>query len=1011
MNTCSPVHPAPLIKWFLLFLILLLFLVLAPSVYGTIVDDEVFWTAAESPYLITETVVVLEGGHLHIGPGVEVRFGEFPAGTPGTMRVHAGGMLTIGGTAESPVLLTSNWDLPDAGDWGYLSIEMGAAAVIEHAVLEHGGGWMGNAALRVLAVDAMIRDTEIRDCAAGGIDLYTPGNASSLTRVSVRRCAGAAIRQRTPEMTPSFLDLQVSDNLWDGIVVTGAEVTQALEWSLIGVPYIVEGWIDLAQDGSLSIGPGVSVQFKDILTALQSRIQVGEGASLTALGTAEEPVVFSSAFLSPEAGDWVGIHVLSGGTAQLSHCEIAHAGNTGLAGLSLTGSGSTVADCTIRDALADGLVIAGAGADPVVGPLTVARCGGAPVRLKGADVTPALVDAMILTENGLGDAIRVDAEATLATITEDVEWNVTTAPYALAGSLVVENGATFTLDPGVTLEMAPVPYGLQSTVDLRDGAHLAANGSAGVPIRFVSGRGAPAAGDWGFVRIESDASGQLSHVLLSDGGDLGNACLIIASPDVHVVDLEIVNALAEGIRVMETAVGSSLEGVRIHGCGGWPIWLDSPNLPISMNGLWLHDNVAGDAVCIDATSGPLLADTAWPETGAAYAVYGVAEVGAGATLSILPGARVGMARVGTAFASGIRVLDGGRLEAVGQEAARIVMTSARSTPFPGDWQGVYVDPGGAALLRHCDVSYGGRGDTGMIDAAGESQFDRCILRNSFREALVVRDDLKPFLLANTILDNATYGIRNLTPETVVNAVGTWWGDPSGPYHPTLNVYGQGDRVSDGVLFSPPASAELIGPVMRVRQEALSVHANETSATVQVENTGGAGLEWTASIVSGGSWLSVAPSIGTGSGAAVLSCEANTHTNQRLGVVRMAALNGLGGPVNVLVTQYGTAGVGYCHAADSDADFQVSLRELLRVIQFLSVGGYHCAEGTEDGFAPGEGAKECAGHSSDYLPQDWRLNLQEVLRLVQLYNVGCYHIDSTGEDGFQPGTFEKVVDGS
>jgi hypothetical protein len=104
-------------------------------------------------------------------------------------------------------------------------------------------------------------------------------------------------------------------------------------------------------------------------------------------------------------------------------------------------------------------------------------------------------------------------------------------------------------------------------------------------------------------------------------------------------------------------------------------------------------------------------------------------------------------------------------------------------------------------------------------------------------------------------------------------------------------------------------------------------------------------------------------------------------------------------------------VGYCHAADSDADFQVSLRELLRVIQFLSVGGYHCAEGTEDGFAPGEGAKECAGHSSDYLPQDWRLNLQEVLRLVQLYNVGCYHIDSTGEDGFQPGTFEKVVDGS
>lgn len=36
----------------------------------------------------------------------------------------------------------------------------------------------------------------------------------------------------------------------------------------------------------------------------------------------------------------------------------------------------------------------------------------------------------------------------------------------------------------------------------------------------------------------------------------------------------------------------------------------------------------------------------------------------------------------------------------------------------------------------------------------------------------------------------------------VDATLNWWGDPSGPYHPTLNPSGKGDRVSEDVLFEP-----------------------------------------------------------------------------------------------------------------------------------------------------------------------------------------------------------------
>jgi hypothetical protein len=95
-----------------------------------------------------------------------------------------------------------------------------------------------------------------------------------------------------------------------------------------------------------------------------------------------------------------------------------------------------------------------------------------------------------------------------------------------------------------------------------------------------------------------------------------------------------------------------------------------------------------------------------------------------------------------------------------------------------------------------------------------------------------------------------------------------------------------------------------------------------------------------------------------------------------------------------------------HSADLSADWSISLEELLRVIQFYSVGGYHCDMSEGDGFAPGDGNRTCDYHDSDYAPQDWRISFTELLRAIQLYNgpQGMYHAASTGEDGFAPGPF-------
>ncbi len=91
-------------------------------------------------------------------------------------------------------------------------------------------------------------------------------------------------------------------------------------------------------------------------------------------------------------------------------------------------------------------------------------------------------------------------------------------------------------------------------------------------------------------------------------------------------------------------------------------------------------------------------------------------------------------------------------------------------------------------------------------------------------------------------------------------------------------------------------------------------------------------------------------------------------------------------------------------ADQNGDHQISLSELLRVIQFFNSGGMHCADGTEDGYAPGPGDTACPPHACDYNPQDWLIGLSELLRLIQFFNSGGYHYcpDENTEDGFCPG---------
>lgn len=67
---------------------------------------------------------------------------------------------------------------------------------------------------------------------------------------------------------------------------------------------------------------------------------------------------------------------------------------------------------------------------------------------------------------------------------------------------------------------------------------------------------------------------------------------------------------------------------------------------------------------------------------------------------------------------------------------------------------------------------------------------------------------------NNIYNNTEYGIDALVNSgETINATNNWWGDISGPYHPTKNPIGMGDNITDYVTFNkrPIAFIESITP--------------------------------------------------------------------------------------------------------------------------------------------------------------------------------------------------------
>jgi len=83
----------------------------------------------------------------------------------------------------------------------------------------------------------------------------------------------------------------------------------------------------------------------------------------------------------------------------------------------------------------------------------------------------------------------------------------------------------------------------------------------------------------------------------------------------------------------------------------------------------------------------------------------------------------------------------------------------------------------------------------------------CIISSNIGEGVYCQPDFwgfvsNPVICHNDIYDNVGFGVCNVDTTIIISADSNWWGDATGPYHPTANPGGLGDSVSDYVDFDP-----------------------------------------------------------------------------------------------------------------------------------------------------------------------------------------------------------------
>jgi len=249
------------------------------------------------------------------------------------------------GTAARPVLITATDATKPWGsvrgyyvystvDFAYTTLENGGALATNGASLALRGG-DDNAVIPVVKVDHLT----ISRSAGIGLVLesgaaFVAGSAEVTIKDSGNDTDNAAV-QIAPMAAGTLPHLNLSNNNQNLIRVVAnlLVVPGDLHLKNVGAPYYFSfDKVRVHVTGgspTLTIDPGVELRFDDYMEVGymgSGTTTSDEPATLIAVGTEAQPIVFTSSKASPAAGDWPGLWLVLAPGSRLEHVHIDYAG-------------------------------------------------------------------------------------------------------------------------------------------------------------------------------------------------------------------------------------------------------------------------------------------------------------------------------------------------------------------------------------------------------------------------------------------------------------------------------------------------------------------------------------------------------------------------------------------------------------------------------------------------------------------------------------------------------------
>jgi parallel beta-helix repeat protein len=182
---------------------------LVPAVKATYVEgpitEDTDWTLVNSPFVVSNDIILYAGATLTIEPGVEVRFG-------GVFSLTVEGKLVANGTRDKMIMFTSNKIDKSAGDWNAISFTGIEVSSLTYCSVEYGTGILVNGNVNIENCNLRLN--------LNGIDMMSGSISVKNTEIANNTLAGVNIAGGTVTLESDTIHFN-----GDGITLTGSSTS------------------------------------------------------------------------------------------------------------------------------------------------------------------------------------------------------------------------------------------------------------------------------------------------------------------------------------------------------------------------------------------------------------------------------------------------------------------------------------------------------------------------------------------------------------------------------------------------------------------------------------------------------------------------------------------------------------------------------------------------------------------------------------------------------------------